>query len=636
MKASAAVAALVLAASVLAGCGSKSSLPPEQEVAQQFLSELGKANTTGASVLTTDPGAAAPVMAAFVGALRQGDDTAKVSGALDVTSLSGRTASAATAQFSATWTVPGVTQKWIYTGALPMTKSAPATGGKSAWLVNWATSDLHPKLGTGSSISIVRTQAPRADLDDSAGTPIFTSTAVVTVGVVPNQMTDVPGEAATLAAALGISAADIVTDVQAALPARGDQFLEVVTVRRTEYEQVRDQIYDLPGVQFPTGTRLLAPSATFARQLLGTVGPATAELIAASKGRLGPGDQSGVGGIQQAEDTQLGGTAGLDIQIVNADGTPGDSIGTFGAPKAGTPLQLTLNSAAQTAADGALASIAPQASIVAVQPSTGKILAVANSAAATDDIALTGQYPPGSTFKIITATAALASIPGLTPDTAENCPGTITLNGQQFENEDQFALGAVDLRTAFAQSCNTTFIALGSSLPVPALPSAAGLFGVGADWSLPVDAFSGQVPTPATPNEQAADSIGQGKVLMSPLAMAMVAAQAQSGRPVTPSLLVGAQGTPGAPLPAATVSALQDMMRAVVTSGTASGLSSLPGDVAGKTGTAEYGTDVPPRAHSWFVGYRGDLAFAVFVYDGQNAGITASSVAKTFLTAYPA
>jgi len=79
--------------------------------------------------------------------------------------------------------------------------------------------------------------------------------------------------------------------------------------------------------------------------------------------------------------------------------------------------------------------------------------------------------------------------------------------------------------------------------------------------------------------------------------------------------------------------ALRDMMRAVVTEGTATALRDVPGGpVSGKTGTAEYGTAVPPRSHAWFTGFRGDLAFAVFVQDGQSSSTTAVPVARAFLT----
>ena len=136
---------------------------------------------------------------------------------------------------------------------------------------------------------------------------------------------------------------------------------------------------------------------------------------------------------------------------------------------------------------------------------------------------------------------------------------------------------------------------------------------------------------------KAADAIGQGRGEVSPLAMALVAAAGAKGGGVTPTLLAGQAdptGTPPPGPPAAVLPTLRDMMRAVVTEGTAQALARLPGEpVAGKTGTAEYGTAVPPRSHAWFAGYRGDLAFAVLVDDGQSSRTTAVPVAGAFLSA---
>lgn len=624
------LAALTLVAAALTACTGGSSTPREKVAAQSFLDLVGRGEFAKAGAATTDQAGAIAVIESFTAALGAGEPQG-AAGKFAVTELTGRTDTAAVAQYSATWSIPGAAQPWVYSGELPMTRT---DGGP--WKVVWSASDLHPRLGTGASIVVARTQPARASLADAGGADLFTMTGVVTVGMVPSQVTDLVGESMVLADALQISAQDIVNDITAAQSTRPDDFIEIVTVRRTDYQLVRDAIYDLPGVQFRTDERLLAPSATFARQLLGTVGPATAQLIDNSNGRLGAGDQTGLSGLQRALDIQLSGTPGLEVQLINPDGTPGGPLGSFGSPKPGNTVQLTLDRAIQIAADGALAGVAQEASLVVVQPSTGRVLAVANSASANGDIALEGQYPPGSTFKIVTATAALAG-GTQTPATPVACPGTLPVNGRVYENQDQFDLGSVDLRTAFARSCNTSFITLGTSLPTTALPDAAAMLGLGdtADWSLPIDAFSGSVPLPDSLNRQAEDSIGQGNVLMSPLALAMAAAAVQSGRPIDPSLIVGEQRPAGPALPSATVSALQDMMRAVVTSGTASALADLPGDVAGKTGTAEYGTDTPPRSHSWFVGYRGDLAFAVFVADGKSAGTLAVPIARTFLQAVP-
>jgi cell division protein FtsI/penicillin-binding protein 2 len=130
--------------------------------------------------------------------------------------------------------------------------------------------------------------------------------------------------------------------------------------------------------------------------------------------------------------------------------------------------------------------------------------------------------------------------------------------------------------------------------------------------------------------------IGQGRVLMSPLGMALVAAAIDSGQARTPSLIPGEGGEPvGDPLPDAIADDLRQIMRMVVTQGTASSLRGLPGGVAAKTGTAEYGTADPPRTHGWMIGYRGDVAFACLVVNGEGGNSDAGPVVRRFLELAP-
>ena len=217
-----------------------------------------------------------------------------------------------------------------------------------------------------------------------------------------------------------------------------------------------------------------------------------------------------------------------------------------GAP--GTPVRTTLDRAVQQAADAAVAGAATPAALVAVRPSTGEVLAVANNAAAPYDIALAGRFPAGSTFKVVTATALLAA--GVVrPASVVDCPATTLVYGKRFQNEDRFDLGRVPLRTAFARSCNTTFTGLSQRLDDRALPAAAAGYGVGSRWTLPVPSFGGSVPAPADDTEKAADAIGQGRVEVSPLTMALVSATVARGTAVTPSLLAGQEATPAGPPP---------------------------------------------------------------------------------------
>jgi cell division protein FtsI/penicillin-binding protein 2 len=212
------------------------------------------------------------------------------------------------------------------------------------------------------------------------------------------------------------------------------------------------------------------------------------------------------------------------------------------------------------------------------------------------------------------------------------------VGGKVFQNADRFDLGTVPLRTAFARSCNTTFTALAPRLSADALERTAAAYGIGTPWTLPVPSFGGEVPSPRDDVERAADAIGQGRVLVSPLALALSAATVVRGRVPAPMLVDGVAAEPGtdhgpAPdVPAAALPTIRDLTRAVVTEGTARALRGHRG-LAGKTGTAEYGTATPPRAHSWFAGYQGDLAFAVFVADGDTSGHPAVPIAGKFLTA---
>jgi cell division protein FtsI/penicillin-binding protein 2 len=384
---------------------------------------------------------------------------------------------------------------------------------------------------------------------------------------------------------------------------------------------------------------MLGPSSHFAQPVLGQVGPATKEIIDAAKGAVVAGDQTGLSGLQRAYNTQLAGTPGLSVYAASdKTNATGVKLADVVAPAAGRAVTLSLDRADQTAADATLASINKPAAIVMLQPSTGQVLAVANSSAATDDIALVGQFPPGSAFKIATYTAAFTANPNLSPSSKAACPGHITVNGQNVHNENDFSKGTIALSAAFAFSCNTTAARLGLALPATALRTSAAALGLGADWSgLRVGAFSGSLPAPVSPNEVAADAYGQGKVLVSPLLMAEMAGAAVDGRSVLPTFDTQARPVLGAAQPARVRSYLNTIMRDVVTmpGATAHALNSLPGTIRGKTGTADFGNANPPKAHSWFAGTRGDMAFAVFIYGGGSSVTGAVPVAKTLLTKLP-
>jgi beta-lactamase class D len=329
------------------------------------------------------------------------------------------------------------------------------------------------------------------------------------------------------------------------------------------------------------------------------------------------------------------GTSDTSFSIVRADsaGKPLETL--FGQDGAETkPLTSSLSLKTQTAAQSAVDKAKGSAMLVAISASTGDILAVAqNAAAGGAPKALSGLYAPGSTFKIVTATAAMAQS-GVAADTVLECPGSAQI-GQRTISNANFAKPPIPLHSAFAFSCNTTFAKLASDLGPNGLKQAADQFGLNADFDIPgISTETGKVEADGSETEQVEDGIGQGKVQVSPFGAALMAATVAAGKAVTPKLWHGIDTkvtTKYSAPPGNVITSLRSMMREVVTGGTATALKGS-GNVAGKTGTAQTSDSDPSKANGWFVGYRGDVAFAVLL-EGSDSSAPALPVAAGFLAA---
>ena len=262
---------------------------------------------------------------------------------------------------------------------------------------------------------------------------------------------------------------------------------------------------------------------------------------------------------------------------------------------------------------------------------TGRVLAVIERPGGFDR-ALQGVFPPGSTFKVVTASALSGT--GLRPASSVQCPAQVNVGGRVFHNFDNEHLGAISLQTAFAVSCNSTFITLATQrLNGAALASTAALFGFNSQPSLGIPATLGRFTTPHTQVDLAADAFGQGTDLVNPLSEASMAGAVEDGTWRPPQLVlspVPKQSAQPQQLGSTVLATLRPMMRAVVTTGTAANVGFQAG-VFGKTGTAEFGSSGTPRAHAWFVGYRGDLAFAVLVEGGGVGADASAPIANAFL-----
>ncbi|MDQ1739274.1 MAG: hypothetical protein QOE53_926 [Pseudonocardiales bacterium] len=202
--------ALILATLALTGCDHAKKIPPEQQAAQAYLTALGAADAATAGQHTTDAGAATAAISKSLTGL--GDGGTGLRGELRVTGLANRQPSSATANYEASWRLPGLSTPWKYTGSLPMVKQA------ENWRVSWDASDIHPQLVDGSHLTLKRSQPARAALQDGAGAPLFSPTAVVTVGINPAAVRDLSSLAVRLAAvpALQTSAGEITSAVNRA------------------------------------------------------------------------------------------------------------------------------------------------------------------------------------------------------------------------------------------------------------------------------------------------------------------------------------------------------------------------------------------------------------------------------------
>ncbi|NLU80560.1 penicillin-binding protein [Micromonospora sp. HNM0581] len=548
----------------------------------------------------------------------------------------------ATATIRAEWTLPGGTT-WAYDRPVRLTQ-----GRDDQWQVIWEPAVVHEQLSRGDRLGLRRDPAPRAAVLDGAGQPIVAPRDVVRVGLQPSEVTDVEAVIRELDAAFRAIRPAIVPPVdlsdvpQRLKEAKPDAFVEVVTLRDEAYRQIKSRIYDLPGTKFPTDTLDLAPTREFARAVLGSVDLAYAEDLANHPDRYSPGDLVGHGGLQGRWDERLRGVPGLTV-VVNRAG-PGGAVESTGAevfrrePQPGQPVRTTLDVATQNAADHALRGERRRAALVAVRVTDGAVLATANGpGAAGENLAFTAQVPPGSTLKMVSA-FGFVERGAVTPDTPVACPKRFVVDGRSFKNSDDFALGEVPFRTNFAKSCNTAFAALAPQLGADGLATTGRSLGLEGEWAdLGLDAFTGRVSANGGATEQAAATIGQGTTVVSPLAMAAATAAVAKGGFVAPQLLLDPTpqraAEPGPPLNPEPVTAVRQMMREVVTNGTGTALRDVPGEpVHGKTGTAEY-DDNPENTHAWFVGWQGDIAFAVFVEKGGSGSGTAVPIAERFLRA---
>jgi len=574
------VTILVGAAGALTSCTPKPDGP--EPVAAAFFAALAAGNTGAAADLSDKPTEARSALTeAWSGLQATG---------LDAMILSSKYAEdTGSVTYRYTWHLPK-NRTWTYDGQLNMLRD------EGRWEVRWSATGLHPNLGEHQTFALRADAPPRASVNERGGTDVLVP------GYLYHYTLDAKaaklGGGGLMATAIAVADAlrpfDPTIDAQtlAEQASSSEKPLDLITLRKSDRDQVAAAIGNRQGVVITPQPELLPTDDRFAPAII---------------------DQ-----VKKSVVNELDGEAGWRVESVNQNGAEVDVLNEVpGAPS--PSVTISLDRAVQDSAQDAVNMVGRKAMIVAIKPSTGEILAVAQNSAADADgpTATSGLYPPGSTFKIVTAGAAIDRDMA-TPNTLLACPGHMDIGQRTIPNYGGFDLGTVPMSRAFASSCNTTFAELASRMPPKGLTTAAAQYGIGTDYVVDgITTVTGSVPPTVNLTERTEDGFGQGKVLVSPFGMALAAATVAAGKTPVPQLIEGrptevtGDATPISPK---MLDGLRPMMQLVVTNGTATDLKGT-GDVRGKTGEAEFNGG----SHAWFAGYRGDLAFAALIVGGGSS-----------------
>ncbi|MFD4457459.1 penicillin-binding transpeptidase domain-containing protein [Nocardia sp. NPDC058480] len=585
-----AVAALAVAATACSS-GAQGPVP----AADAFAAAFAEHDLSAAAALTTAPERATAALTSTWQALQ----AEKLSIRTGDARVNGDTA---TVDYTYEWTLPKGRQ-WTYSGELQMGRS------DGQWLVRWSSADIHPKLGDTQSMELRTRPAPRARVNEAAGSDVLVPGKVSRVKFTVADAPDPSRVAGALAAALSrIDPVAYTPQTILAAARKTDGAHTVILLNEYEAETIGGELIGLPGVTLTQEWDMVPTDRKFAPDLLTQV--------------------------RKTVIAEVDGKAGWSVVTRNADGADLAVLHEVAAEPAPS-FALSIDRFVQNSAQHAVDLRTEQAMMVVLRPSTGAILAVAQNKFADRDgpVATSGQYPPGSIFKTVTASAAMAA--GLaTPETVLACPSSTIIGERTIPNYNMFSVGDVPMATAYERSCNTTFARLASRLAPDALTEAAARLGVGQDYKVEgLPTMSGSVPKAEGLVQRAEDGIGQGRVVVSPFGMAVMAATVANGAAPVPYLIAGRPTEITGDRPAIApevVEGLRSMMRMVVTGGTAERIRDQ-GEVYGKTGEAE----VDGGSHSWFIGYRGDIAFATLLVKGGSSD-NAVAVTRDMFAALPA
>ena len=599
------------------------------------------------------------------------------------------------------------------------------------WALQILSGTTYVKQAAANSFRTVRVQAPRGEIVDRNGVPLVTNAPATAIllwpGDLPKVYTARYSELRAIARVTSVPLYEIAAGIKARRDA--NDLVTPVTVRESASDSMVYYLYE-HSAQFPGVTTWRTfirhyPYHSLAAQVLGYVGEISpAELAARTKLDYKPGDEIGQSGVESTYDSYLRGVPGSARLHIDALGRPRSSLATTTIAKPGNNVRLTIDSKLQTAAEKALQYgiglaqankqwYARGGAIVALDPNDGSILAMASSPSYDPSVfaghvtgrelgaagltpktaeakntpsldrAVSGLYPPGSTFKPVTALAAMQEHM-LSPYAYLPCTGTYSSpqdrSHRTFHNWDPNVDQAMDLPTALAYSCDTYFYRIGNefyNLPADRgqpMQKWAEMFGFGKPTGVDIGPeAAGLVPTIGwrrqhfttavdklwKPGDSIQLAIGQGDLLVTPLQMArFYALLANGGKLVTPHVLMDVESPNGAavPVPATPApkivgvdpAALQVVQKGLweathLSFGTSYAVfGNFPVSIAGKTGTAEKVVSMPGytglQNQSWWCGYgpsdSAKLVVCAVIENGGHGGDAAAPAAAQVFASY--
>jgi penicillin-binding protein 2 len=531
---------------------------------------------------------------------------------------------------------------------------------------------------------------------DRYGTKLAENRPSFDVSFTPKDAGDVGRVLSALATHLNVPVEDLQGKVK---NSRGLEAVKPVLLKqdigRDALAGVEARKVDMPGVSVQVRLRRNYLFGLSASHVIGYLGEVNLnELKSGDYPNLRSGDYLGKFGVERVQENLLRGEPGGRQVEVNAHGQIMQVLQTV-SPKPGRNVHLTLDRELQQRAEELLEGVAGAA--VAVEPATGQILAMASSPSFNQNAfvngispeiweslvsnpyrplenkAIQGEYPPGSTFKIVTALAGLEE-KVIDETTTFDCAGFLPFAGREYRCWKKDGHGQIDVRRALTESCDVFFYRTGLRLGIDRLAWYAKAFGLGARSGVELDHEArGLIPSaawkkkrfgvPWQEGETLSVSIGQGYVLATPLQMAMLAAAVGNGgvryRPTVMSRVETMEGDVvfqtapqeigRLPISPRNLKIVQQGIWGAVNGegGTARRVHLNDIEIAGKTGTSQVvgrkdgGDDYTPphlRPHAWFVCYAPfdapKIAIAVVVENGEHGSSAAGPIAREMVKTY--